>query len=80
VLAIGGGGFLTGVNVLAGEAGENMSFAIYLIGYMVLIAGLALGAHMMHVPPRWIGVGALILVGLGILTGVARTRQRDPSK
>jgi hypothetical protein len=57
-----------------------MSFAIYLIGYIVVIVGLAVGAHMMHVPPRWIGVGAVILTGLGILTGVARTRQRDPSK
>ena len=57
-----------------------MSFAIYLIGYIVLIIGLAVGAHLMHVPPRWIGVGALILAGLGILTGVARTRQRDPPK
>ncbi len=56
-----------------------MSFAIYLIGYIILIAGLAVGAHMMHVPLRWIGVGVLILAGLGILTGVARTRQRDPS-
>jgi hypothetical protein len=34
---------------------------------------------MLHVAPRWIGVGVLILAGLGILTGVARTRQRDPS-
>ena len=56
-----------------------MSFAIYLIGYIVLIIGLAIVAHLLHVPPRWIGVGALIMVGLGILTGVARTRQRDPS-
>jgi hypothetical protein len=56
-----------------------MSFALYLIGYMVLIVGLAVGAHLMHVPPRWIGVGALVLAGLGVLTGVARTRQRDPS-
>jgi hypothetical protein len=56
-----------------------MSFAIYLIGYLVVILGLGIGAHMMHVPPRWIGVGVLILAGLGILTGVARTRQRDPS-
>jgi hypothetical protein len=56
-----------------------MSFAIYLIGFAVLIAGLALGAHMMHVPPRWIGVGAIVLVGLGILKGVAHTRQKDPS-
>jgi hypothetical protein len=56
-----------------------MSFALYLIGYVVLIAGLAVGAHLMHAPPRWIGVGVLILAGVGIVTGVARTRQRDPS-
>jgi hypothetical protein len=54
-----------------------MSFALYLIGYVVVIAGLAVAAHLMHVPPRWIGVGALILSGIGIVTGVARTRQRD---
>jgi hypothetical protein len=59
--------------------GGAMSFAIYLVGYVVLIVGLAIGAHMMHVPDRWIGVGAIVLAGLGILTGVARTRQRDPS-
>ena len=57
-----------------------MSFAIYLIGYVVLIIGLAIGAHMLHVPPRWIGVGVIVMVGLGILSGVARTRQRDPSQ
>ena len=31
-----------------------MSFALYLIGFIVLIAGLAFGANMMHVAPRWI--------------------------
>jgi hypothetical protein len=56
-----------------------MSFAIYRIGYIIFIIGLAVGAHLLHVPPRWIGVGVLIFAGLGILTGVARTRQRDPS-
>jgi hypothetical protein len=54
-----------------------MSFAIYLIGYLILIIGLAIGAHLLHIPPRWIGVGVIILAGLGILSGVARTRQRD---
>jgi hypothetical protein len=57
-----------------------MSFAIYLLGYLVLIVGLGIGAHMMHMPDRWIGVGVLVLAGLGILSGVARTRQRDASK
>lgn len=56
-----------------------MSFGLYLIGYVVLIIGLALGAHLMHVPPRWIGVGVLVLTGLGIISGVANTRRRDPS-
>jgi hypothetical protein len=54
-----------------------MSFTIYLIGYLILIIGLAIGAHLLHMPPRWIGVGVIILAGLGILSGVARTRQRD---
>jgi hypothetical protein len=59
---------------------DSMSFAIYLIGFVILIIGLGLGAHMMHVPPRWIGVGVIILCGLGVLSGVARTRQRDSSQ
>ena len=56
-----------------------MSFGIYLIGYIIMIIGLAIGAHLMHVAPQWIGVGVLVLVGLGILHGVTSTRHRDPS-
>jgi hypothetical protein len=56
-----------------------MSFALYLIGYVVLIIGLAVGANMMHIAPRWIGVGVLIMTGIGIVSAVAHTRQRDPS-
>ena len=52
---------------------------MYLIGFIVLIIGLAIGAHLLHVPPRWIGVGMIVMVGLGILTGVTTTRNRDPS-
>jgi hypothetical protein len=56
-----------------------MSFGIYLIGYIIMIVGLGIGAHLMHVPTQWIGVGVLVLVGLGILHGVTATRHRDPS-
>jgi len=56
-----------------------MSFALYIIGFIVLIAGLAIGANLMHVEPRWIGVGVVVLIGLGIVLGVTSTRQRDPS-
>ena len=56
-----------------------MSFGLYLTGFIVLIVGLAIGANMLHVPPRWIGVGIVVMIGLGILSGVTMTRRRDPS-
>ena len=56
-----------------------MSFALYIIGFIVLIAGLAVGAHLAHNPSQWIGVGVLVMVGLGVVTGVTHTRQRDSS-
>jgi hypothetical protein len=54
-----------------------MSFGIYLTGFVVVIAGLVNGASLMHVPIHWIVVGALVLVGVGILTSVKATRQKD---
>lgn len=56
-----------------------MSFGLYVLGYVILIAGLALGAYYMHIAPHWIGVGVLVMAGIGIASGVARTRQKDPS-
>ena len=56
-----------------------MSFGIYMVGFIVLIFGLGMGAHLMHVPTQWIGVGVVCLVGLGILLGVTSTKRRDPS-
>ena len=43
-----------------------MSFWIYIAGYMILIAGLATGAHLLNVPLQWIGVIVLCLVGVAI--------------
>ncbi len=56
-----------------------MSFGIYMVGFIVLIVGLAIGAFLLHVPARWIGVGVICMVGLGILLGVTSTRRPDPS-
>lgn len=55
-----------------------MSFGIYLVGYIILIVGLSLGANLLHVPTQWIVVGIVCLVGIGILHGVTVTRQKDP--
>ena len=56
-----------------------MSFGLYLLGYVFVIIGLAYGAFLAHVPTHWIGVLVLVLVGMGILTAVTRTRQKDPN-
>ena len=64
---------------IAFAEGIAMSFGLYLVGYLIFVIGLAIGAHMLHMPPRWIGVGVLVLAGLGILKAVASTRQRDPN-
>lgn len=56
-----------------------MSFALYVVGYLIFIAGVALGAYYLRVPAHWIVVGVLVLIGIGIATGVARTRQKDPA-
>lgn len=54
-----------------------MSFGIYIAGYLIVIGGLAYGAKLAHVPAPWIVVGALVLAGCGIVTGVKATRQKD---
>ena len=40
--------------------------------------GLIYGAYLVHMPAHWIVVGAVVLLGVGILTGVKATRQKDP--
>jgi uncharacterized membrane protein len=54
-----------------------MSFGLYAIGFAILIGGLIYGAYLVHMPTHWIVVGAIVLLGAGILSGVKATRQRD---
>jgi hypothetical protein len=56
-----------------------MSFGIYLGGVLLLVAGLIYAASILHAPVAWIIVGALVAVGLGVVTAVKATRQRDRS-
>ena len=56
-----------------------MSFGIYAIGYLILIVGLAYLAHLMHMPQRYIIAMGIILLGIGVVTGVQSTRHKDPN-
>jgi hypothetical protein len=57
-----------------------MTFMLYIVGFIIFVAGLAYGAHLIGVSQTWIGVGVLVLIGLGIFTGAIRTRQKDPAE
>ena len=52
------------------------SFAVYLIGFIILVIGLALGAHLAGVPTHWIAVGVICLIGIGILSAVKKTQAK----
>jgi hypothetical protein len=56
-----------------------MSFGLYAVGYLILIAGVAYLAHLMHIPEHYIIAIALIMLGIGVVTGVQSTRQKDPN-
>lgn len=55
-----------------------MSFALYMLGFIIVIVGLAWGAMVAGVPQTYIVIGAVILFGIGILSAVKRTRPKDP--
>ena len=53
------------------------AFSLYVFGFFVLLGGLGYGAYLLHVPSTWIIVGALIAIGLGVMSAVSRTKQKD---
>jgi hypothetical protein len=54
----------------------SSSFGVYLIGFIILVIGLALGAYLAGVPPMWIAVGVICLIGIGILSAVKKTQAK----
>lgn len=54
------------------------SFSTYLVGFIVLVIGLAVAAYLVNVPPTWIAVGVIVALGIGILSATSRTKSKDP--
>ncbi len=50
----------------------NLSF----IGWVILIIAVAIGAHLAGAPPVYIAVGALALLGIGMIISVKNSRPR----
>ena len=55
------------------------STAAYLLGFLVLTIGLAMAAHLAGLPASWIGAGGIVMVGVGILLAVTKTRRPETS-
>jgi hypothetical protein len=56
-----------------------MSFGLYIVGFIILIVGLAMAANLMHISGQWIAVGVVVLAGIGVISGVTSARRPDRS-
>jgi positive regulator of sigma E activity len=54
------------------------SFSTYLIGFIILIIGLAIAAVLVGVSQTWVVVGCIVLIGIAILMATTRTKPKDP--
>ncbi len=54
-----------------------MSFVLYLLGTVIFIGGVAWALVTAHLPQQWVVIVCVILLGVGIFTGVTRTRTKD---
>jgi membrane-bound acyltransferase YfiQ involved in biofilm formation len=59
--------------------GQLMSFAIYLVGLALLVGGIAWGLSVAGLATVYIAISCLVVLGIGIMTAVSRTRTKDIS-
>ena len=43
----------------------------YLLGFIILILGLAAGAYLIGVSEVWIAIGVVVLIGIGIMAAAS---------
>jgi hypothetical protein len=55
------------------------SFLVYLVGTLFVVGGMVYAATHLGISHFWIIAGALIILGFGLMGGIVKTRQKDPS-
>lgn len=63
-----------------GKRRAPMSFALYMVGFVLVIAGVAWALVTAGVAVLKIAIVCMILLGLAILSGVVKTRPKDPPR
>ncbi|MBB5341648.1 hypothetical protein [Tunturiibacter gelidoferens] len=54
-----------------------MSSALYVFAYLLLIAGVSYLAYLSHIPEAYIVAMAVIMVGIGVVSGMESARLRS---
>jgi hypothetical protein len=54
-----------------------MSFALYLLGLALLVGGISWGLITVGLAPAYVGIACLIVMGIGVMMAVSRTRMKD---
>ena len=66
---------------LACQPGDcSMSFALYIIGFLIVIGGVAWALVTAGVSTVYVMITCVILLGIGILSAVTHTRSKDRPK
>ncbi len=55
-----------------------MNMGLYMVGFLVFMGGVAWGLSVLGVSQTYILIACLVLLGIGIMMGVTRTRMKDP--
>jgi hypothetical protein len=55
---------------------QMKNFAVYIIGLIIFVGALAVAADRLGAGEPWIGIGVVALIGLGIMSGIVKTRGR----
>ena len=53
------------------------NISLYMIGAVLVASAVAFGLHRLGLEPFWIVIVVLGIVGLALMAGVSRTRQRE---
>jgi Na+-translocating ferredoxin:NAD+ oxidoreductase RnfD subunit len=51
-------------------------FNLAALGWVILIAALAIAAYKLGMSPIWIAIGSLALLGIGIISAVSKAKPR----
>ncbi len=46
---------------------SSSSLIVYLLGALLLIAGISYGCYLMHMPAKWIAMLVIVMLGFAVL-------------